>query len=321
MSDTSIPRGSKVYVAGHRGLVGSAIVRALQRHGFTNILTRTRAELDLRDREAVWQFFETERPEYVYLAAAKVGGILANARYPVDFLEDNLYIQTNVISAAHAFGVKKLLFLGSSCIYPKFAPQPLIEEYLLTGPLEPTNEPYAIAKIAGIELVQAYRRQYGAHFISAMPTNLYGPGDNFDLETSHVLPALIRKIHEAKVRGEASVTVWGTGTPRREFLHVDDLAEACLFLMEHYDDAVPINVGTGEDLTIRELAEIVRDVVGFQGEIVFDPSKPDGTPRKLLDVSRITSLGWKPTIPLRQGIEMTYRWYLSHVATETAGSK
>lgn len=303
---------AKTYVAGHRGLVGSAIVRALERRGHRNFVLRTREELDLRDREAVWRFFEQERPAYVYLAAAKVGGILANFTYPVEFIQDNLYIQLNVISAAHAFGVRKLLFLGSSCIYPRPAPQPMKEEYLLTGPLEPTNQPYALAKIAGIELVNSYRRQYGARFISVMPTNLYGPGDNFDLETSHVLPALIRKMHEGKVRGAASVTVWGTGTPRREFLHVDDLAEACLFLMEHYDDATPINVGTGEDITIRELAELVREVVGFKGRIVFDPSKPDGVPRKLLDVSRIQALGWRPRISLREGIEATYRWYLAH---------
>lgn len=309
-----VPNTAKVYVAGHSGLVGSAIIRALRRYGFSNVVTRSRSDLDLRDRETVRRMFDAERPEYVYLAAAKVGGIQANANYPVDFLEDNLYIELNVISAAHAFGVKKLLFLGSSCIYPRLAPQPIREQYLLTGALEPTNEPYAIAKIAGVELVQAYRRQYGAHFISVMPTNLYGPGDNFDLETSHVLPALIRKMHEAKVRGDRTVTVWGTGTPRREFLHVDDLAEACVFLMDHYDDSVPINVGTGDDVSILQLAELVRDVVGFHGEIVFDSSKPDGTPRKLLDVSRITSLGWKPTISLRQGIEMTYRWYLSHVS-------
>lgn len=318
----SVPTTTKVYVAGHRGLVGSAILRALGRHGFRNIVTRSRSELDLRDRDAVWRFFEAERPEHVYLAAAKVGGIQANASYPVDFLEDNLYIELNVISAAHAFGVKKLLFLGSSCIYPRLAPQPIREEYLLTGPLEPTNQPYAIAKIAGIELVQAYRRQYGAPFISAMPTNLYGPGDNFDLETGHVLPALIRKMHEAKVRGQETVTVWGTGTPRREFLHVDDLAEACLFLMERYDDEVPINVGTGEDLSIGELAGLIRDIVGFRGQIVFDASKPDGTPRKLLHVTRIVALGWKAHIPLREGIEMTYRWYLSsHGATEGPGRK
>lgn len=315
MSKASIPRDARIYVAGHRGLVGSAIVRALHRHGFANILTRSRSELDLRDRQTVWRFFEAERPEYVYLAAAKVGGILANSTYPVEFLEDNLYIQLNVISAARAFGVKKLLFLGSSCIYPRLAPQPIREEHLLTGPLEPTNQPYAIAKIAGIELVNAYRKQYGVLFISAMPTNLYGPGDNFDLETSHVLPALIYKMHKAKVLGDETVTVWGSGTPRREFLYVDDLAEACLFLMEHYEDSIPINVGTGEDLSIRELAELIREVVGFRGEIVFDPSNPDGTPRKLLDVSRITALGWRPCTSLREGIKMTYRWYLSHVAT------
>ena len=307
-----VPLEAKIYVAGHRGLVGSAIMRALQRRGYRNIIVRSRSELDLRDRQAVWDFFESERPEYVYLAAAKVGGIWANMTYPVEFLQDNLYIELNVISAAYAFGVKKLLFLGSSCIYPRLAPQPIKEEYLLTGALEPTNQPYAIAKIAGIELVNAYRRQYGVPFISAMPTNLYGPGDNFDLETSHVLPALLRKMHEAKLRGEPTVTVWGTGTPRREFLHVDDLAEACLFLMDRYDDSVPINIGTGEDISIRELAELIRDIVGFGGEIVFDPTKPDGMPRKLLDVSRITDLGWKPKISLREGIEMTYRWYVDH---------
>lgn len=312
MVDRSEFLTAKTYVAGHRGLVGSAIVRALQRRGHRNLVLRTREELDLRDREAVWRFFEQERPTYVYLAAARVGGILANFTYPVQFIQDNLYIQLNVISAAHAFGVRKLLFLGSSCIYPRSAPQPMKEEYLLAGPLEPTNQPYAIAKIAGIELVNSYRRQHGTRFISVMPTNLYGPGDNFDLETSHVLPALIRKMHEGKVQGAESVTVWGTGTPRREFLHADDLAEACLFLMEHYDDATPINVGTGEDITIRELAELVREVVGFRGRIVFDPSKPDGVPRKLLDVSRIRALGWRPKISLREGIEATYRWYLEH---------
>lgn len=314
----SISRTAKVYVAGHRGLVGSAIVRALGRRGFSSIVTRSRSELDLRDREAVSRFFEAERPEYVYLAAAKVGGIQANASYPVDFLEDNLYIELNVISAAYAFGVKKLLFLGSSCIYPRLAPQPIREEYLLTGPLEPTNQPYAIAKIAGFELVQAYRRQYRAPFISTMPTNLYGPGDNFDLETSHVLPALIRKMHEAKVRGEQTVAVWGTGNPRRESLHVDDLAEACVFLVDRYNDDVPINIGTGEDLTIGELAEMIRQIVGFPGHIVFDPSKPDGTPRKLLDVSRIRALGWRARIALRDGIAETYRWYLRSLKGEEA---
>jgi GDP-L-fucose synthase len=310
---------AKVFVAGHRGLVGSAIMAALRRDGFSNIITRSRSELDLRDRDAVWSFFEKERPEYVYLAAARVGGIHANATYPVEFLQDNLYIELNVISAAHAFKVKKLLFLGSSCIYPKLAPQPIREEYLLTGLLEPTNEPYAIAKIAGIQLIQAYWRQYGAPFIAAMPTNLYGPGDNFDLETSHVLPALIRRMHEAKVRGDSAVILWGTGTPRREFLHVNDLAEACLLLMENYDGSIPINVGTGEDITIHDLAAAVREVIGFGGEIRFDPLRPDGTPRKLLDVSRIKALGWQPMVRLVDGIEMTYRWYLSHEASQSMG--
>lgn len=307
-----IPLDARIYVAGHRGLVGSAILRALQQRGFTTILTRTREELDLRDRTSVWKFFARERPEFVYLTAARVGGIWANWTYPVEFLQDNLYIAANVICASYSFGVKKLLFLGSSCIYPRHAPQPMKEEYLLTGPLEPTNQPYAIAKIAGIELVTAYQREYGASFISVMPTNVYGPGDRFHLETSHVVPALIRKMHEAKVRGEPGVTVWGTGKPRREFLYVDDLAEACLFLMEQYDDPQTINVGTGEDISIGELAEFIRDIVGFEGEILFDPSRPDGTPRKLLDVSRITALGWRPKVNLREGIERTYRWYVEH---------
>ena len=303
---------SKIYIAGHRGLVGSAIVRRLRAEGYTNLVTRTREELDLCDQAAVYRFFEEERPEYVFLAAAKVGGILANSQYPADFIRDNVLIQTNVIDAAYRYGVKKLLFLGSSCIYPKHAPQPMKEEYLLTGPLEPTNEPYAVAKIAGIKMVQAYRRQYGFNAISLMPTNLYGPGDNFDLETSHVIPALIRRFHEAKVKGQPQVVVWGTGSPRREFLHVDDLADAAVFLMKHYDEEAIINVGVGEDLTIRELAEIIREVVGYTGEIVFDPSKPDGTPRKLLDVSRLHALGWKAKIPLREGLEQTYRWYVEH---------
>ena len=302
----------RVYVAGHRGLVGSAIVRRLRAEGFTDLVLRTRDELDLRDNGAVRAFFEAERPTHVILAAAKVGGILANSRYPVDFLRDNLAIELNVIDAAHAAGVRKLLFLGSSCIYPKFAQQPIREEYLLTGALEPTNEPYAIAKIAGIKLCEAYRRQYGADFITAMPTNLYGPGDNFDLETSHVLPALIRRFHEAKLRGATSVTLWGTGSPRREFLHVDDLADACLHLMRRYSADGTINVGTGEDVTIRELAELIREVVGYEGEIEFDTSMPDGTPRKLLDVSKLTGLGWKARIPLREGIQETYRWYLAN---------
>lgn len=303
-------KDSKIYVAGHRGLVGSAILRRLTEEGYSNIVTRSRAELDLTHQHAVYRFFEAERPEYVFLAAAKVGGILANSKYPADFIRDNLLIQTNVIDAAYRYGVKKLLFLGSSCIYPKFAMQPISEEYLLTGALEPTNEPYAVAKIAGIKMCQAYNKQYGTNFISVMPTNLYGPEDNFDLETSHVLPALIRKFHEAKVTGRPHVVVWGTGAPRREFLHVDDLADACVFLMKEYSDTEIINIGVGEDISIRELAELIRDVVEYTGEIVFDTSKPDGTPRKLLDVSRLTVMGWKARISLRKGIEQTYRWYL-----------
>lgn len=305
---------AKIYVAGHRGLVGSALVRRLRAAGYRNLVLRTHQELDLRDQQAVEAFFAQERPDFVFLAAAKVGGILANATYPADFIRDNLLIQTHVIDAAYRYGVKKLLFLGSSCIYPKFAPQPMREACLLTGPLEPTNEAYAVAKIAGIKMVQAYRRQYGFRGISLMPTNLYGPGDNFDLETSHVLPALIRKFHEAKERGERQVIVWGTGKPRREFLHVDDLADAALFLMERYDEEEIINVGVGEDISIRELAELIAEIVGFTGDIVFDPSKPDGTPRKLLDVSRLFALGWRPSIPLREGIAQTYRWFREHYA-------
>ncbi len=311
-------KASKIFVAGHRGLVGSAILRKLQAEGYTNLVTRTRAELDLRDQAAVNRFFAEERPEYVFLAAAKVGGILANSTYPADFIRDNLQIQTNVIDAAYRNGVKKLLFLGSSCIYPKYAPQPMKEEYLLTGPLEPTNEWYAVAKIAGIKMAQAYRRQYGFNAISLMPTNLYGPGDNFDLETSHVIPALIRKFHEAKVEGRPHVVVWGTGKPRREFLHVDDLADAALFLMNNYDGEEIINVGVGEDVSIRELAELIQDVVGFEGEIVFDTTKPDGTPRKLLDVSRLQALGWKAKIPLREGLASTYRWYVENFGAGAA---
>lgn len=305
---------ARIYVAGHRGLVGSAIVRRLERDGYRNLLTRSHAELDLQDERAVAAFFEAERPDYVFLAAARVGGIHANNAYPADFLRDNLQIQTNVIDAAYRAGCKKLLFLGSSCIYPKHAPQPIKEEYLLTGPLEPTNEWYAIAKIAGIKMCQAYRRQYGFLAISVMPTNLYGPNDNFDLKTSHVLPALIRKFHEAKESGADSVTVWGTGSPRREFLHVDDLADACLFLMRHYDDDALINVGCGADLEIRELAELIRGIVGFEGRIEYDTSKPDGTPRKLLDISRIRALGWSARIPLDEGIRNTYAWFLRHRA-------
>ena len=299
-----------IFVAGHRGLVGSAVVRNLQAYGYRRIITRSRSELDLRDRAAVFRFFEQEKPASVIVAAAKVGGIQANHQYPVDFLLHNLEIQNNLISASHENGVRKLLFLGSSCIYPKFAEQPIREKSLLTGPLEPTNEPYAVAKIAGITLCQAYARQYGANFISAMPTNLYGPEDNFDLQTSHVLPALLRKIHEARAGGRSEVVVWGTGMPRREFLHTDDLADALRFLLENYDSPEIINVGWGRDVTIRELAELICEVVGFKGSLAFDPSKPDGTPQKLLDTSRLQALGWRPTIGLREGLERTYRWFL-----------
>ena len=309
-----VPTDARVFVAGHRGLVGSAIVRALAAAGYTRVLTAPRAELDLQDAGAVDAYFSRVRPEYVYLAAAKVGGILANSTQPVEFLRSNLLVQQAVVDAAHRHGVRKLLFLGSSCIYPKFAEQPIREEALLTGALEPTNEAYAVAKIAGIKLCQAYRREYGSAFISAMPTNLYGPGDNFDLASSHVLPALIRKFHEARVAGAPAVTVWGTGRVRREFLHVDDMARACLFLMDRYDDERIINVGTGVDLTIAEAAESVRRAVGYEGEVVFDASKPDGTPRKLLDVSRLRALGWSPAIAFERGIADTYAWYVAHAA-------
>lgn len=301
---------ARIYVAGHRGLVGTALVRRLQADGAKHLLLRSRAELDLTDASAVNAFFSDERPEYVFLAAAKVGGIKANDSLPVEFLRDNLTIQTNVIDAAWKFGVKKLCFLGSSCIYPKFAPQPLREESLLTGPLEPTNEWYAVAKIAGIKMCQAYRKQYGFDAISVMPTNLYGPGDNFDLETSHVLPAMLRRFHEAKLRGDKSLAIWGTGTPRREFMHVEDMAEATVHVMRNYSDPVHINVGVGEDLTILELARLVATVVGFEGEILTDSSKPDGTPRKLLDVSKLAGLGWKPRIKLADGIASTYEWFV-----------
>ena len=338
-------RESRIYVAGHKGLVGSAILRRLQAEGYSNLIVRSHKELDLMRQEEVEAFFRAEKPEYVFLAAAKVGGILANNTYPAEFIYQNLSIESNVIHSAYEAGVKKLLFLGSSCIYPRDCPQPMKEEYLLSGKLEPTNEPYAITKIAGIKMCQSYNRQYGTRFISVMPTNLYGLGDNFDLQTSHVLPALIRKFHEAEVRGlpafggargdqgqrseirdqrsevggsERSerpsngsfVTIWGTGTPRREFLHVDDLADACLFLMNHYEDSEIINIGVGKDISISELADLINDVVGFNGTIHYDRSKPDGTPRKLLDVSKLKALGWQPKISLRQGIEMTYRWYV-----------
>jgi GDP-L-fucose synthase len=307
-------KNAKIYVAGHRGLVGSAIVRKLKDEGYSNIVTRTSAELDLREQAAVREFFMIERPEYVFLAAAKVGGILANNTWPADFIYQNLMIEANVIESARLSGVKKLLFLGSTCIYPKLAEQPLKEEYLLSGPLEPTNEWYAVAKIAGIKLCQAYQRQHGCKFISAMPTNLYGPEDNFDLESSHVMPALIRKFHEAKVNGEPTVAVWGSGRPLREFLHVDDCAAASLYLMEHYDGEEIVNIGVGEDLSIADLADLVKKVVGYEGEIVYDASKPDGTPRKLVDVTRINGLGWKAGIPLDQGVRSTYEWFLENEA-------
>lgn len=305
-------------MAGHRGLAGSAIVRFLEGAGYRNLIRRTHAELDLTDKPAVDRFFAQDAPEYVFLAAARVGGILANSTYPADFIRDNLAIELNVIDAAYRCGAKKLLFLGSSCIYPKFSLQPIKEEYLLTGALEPTNEWYAVAKIAGIKLCQAYRQQYGFNAISLMPTNLYGPGDNFDLQSSHVLPALIRKFHEAAIEGSPEVVVWGTGAPRREFLHVDDLASAAVFLMQCYDEPEIVNVGTGEDVSIKELAELVASIAGYQGKLVFDTSKPDGTPRKLLDVSRLTALGWRAQIALEQGIRSTYQWFLHNAASMTA---
>ncbi|MGQ9862354.1 MAG: GDP-L-fucose synthase family protein [Thiobacillaceae bacterium] len=324
-------KNATIYIAGHRGLVGSALVRTLQAQGYRNLLVRTHAELDLTDQAAVETFFAAERADYVFLAAAKVGGILANDRYPAEFIRDNLAIQTNVIHAAWKNGVKRLLFLGSSCIYPKHCPQPMREEYLLTGPLEPTNRPYAIAKIAGIEMCWSYNRQYGTRFLAVMPTNLYGPGDNYHPDNSHVIPALIRKFHAAKRNGQPTVTVWGTGRPRREFLYSDDLAEACVFLMNlpdaQFDTLLGsdesatgvfmpplINIGVGEDLTIRELAQMVRDAVGYQGEIAFDPSKPDGTPRKLLDVTRLAALGWHARTPLADGLRATYADFLASTA-------
>ena len=304
--------GAKIYVAGHRGLVGSAIVRNLEEKGYTNIICRTHKELDLTNQEAVRAFFEQERPEYVFLAAAKVGGIHANNTYPADFIYDNLMIQNNIIKAAHDFEVKKLLFLGSTCIYPKMAPQPIKEEYLLTGALEETNEAYAVAKIAGLEMCKFFKRQYGDNFISCMPTNLYGPNDNFDLKNSHVLPALIRKFHEAKVNNSEAVEVWGTGTPLREFLYVDDMADACVFLMENYDGEQHVNIGTGEEVSIRELAETVKEVVGFDGELVFNTEMPDGTPRKLTTVDKLHGLGWKHKVSLNEGIKLAYDWFLEN---------
>lgn len=302
----------RVFVAGHRGLVGSAITRRLQQDGFEQLILPARAQLDLTDQSAVNDFFDDAKPEYVFLAAARVGGIIANDTQPAEFIRDNLQIQTNVIDTAYRSGVKKLLFLGSSCVYPKHAPQPMMEEHLLTGPLEPTNEAYAIAKIAGWKMCDAYRKQFGANFLTLMPTNLYGPGDNFDLMSSHVLAALIRKFHEAKQNGQPRVAVWGSGTPRREFLHVDDLADACVFVMKQAHGIDVANVGWGKDISIRELAELVRDVVGFSGGIEFDSSKPDGTPRKLLDVGRLNALGWQPRITLSEGLAQTYRWYIDH---------
>ena len=302
----------KIYVAGHKGLVGSAIVRAIEAEGHHTWVGRTRSELDLLDRKAVFDFLAQEKPDAVVIAAAKVGGIHANDTYPVQFLTENLQIESNLMDSAHAAQVEKLLFLGSSCVYPKMAKQPIKEEYLLTGELEKTNEAYALAKISGLKLVQAYRKQYGYKWISAMPTNMYGPGDNFDLENSHVLPALIRKIHDAKAQGRASVTLWGTGSPMREFLHTDDLGRACVYLLENYNDEIAINVGVGEDIAIKKLAELIKGIVGFQGDIVWDNTKPDGTPRKLLDVSRFTALGWKPEISLEDGIQSTYEWFKVH---------
>ncbi|PIQ94106.1 MAG: GDP-fucose synthetase [Nitrospirae bacterium CG_4_10_14_0_8_um_filter_41_23] len=304
-------KDSKIYIAGHRGLVGSALVRRLTEPGYMNLIVRTHAELDLTRQTEVEDFFKREHPEYVFLAAAKVGGILANNTYPAEFIYSNIVVQSNVIHSSYLFGVKKVLFLGSSCIYPRDCPQPMKEDYLLSGYLEPTNEPYAIAKIAGIKMCQAYNRQYGANFISVMPTNLYGPNDNFDIQNAHVLPALIRKFHEAKVAGQKEVVVWGTGSPRREFLYVDDLADACIFLMNNYNNSPEIiNIGVGKDISIRELALMVKEIVDYNGEIVFDTSKPDGTPRKLLDVSKLSSLGWQAKTGLREGIKRTYQWYV-----------
>lgn len=316
-----IAKDARVYVAGHRGLVGSAIVRRLEKEGFSRILTVEREQLDLRDQAQVDRWFALNKPDYVFLVAGTVGGILANSTRPAEFIYDNMMIHATVVHAAHAYGVQKLLYLGSSCIYPKHCPQPMKEEYLLTGALEPTNEYYAVAKIAGVKLCQAYRKQYDCNFIAAMPTNLYGLGDNFDLEDSHVLPALLRKFHEAKIEGRSEVTIWGTGAPRREFLHVDDLADACLFLMREYEDELHVNVGSGKDLSIRELAETIRDIVAPSVNLVFDTTKPDGAPRKLLDVSRIHAAGWHHRIDLREGIADTYSWFQDHYEEIVAGDR
>jgi len=309
LSASEIPLEAKIYVAGHNGLVGSAIVRNLVNEGYTQIITRSSSELDLKSQHAVNDFFESEKPEYVFLAAAKVGGIKANMDYPAEFIYNNLMIETNVVHAAYVHGVKKLLFLGSSCIYPRECPQPMVESYLLTGPIEPTNEPYAVAKIAGIKLCESYNRQYGTKFISCMPTNLYGPNDNFNLNTSHVLPALVCKFSEAKNMRSSNVTIWGTGAPRREFLHVDDLASACLFLMRNYEGNEIVNIGCGEDISILELAKLIKEIVGFEGDLVFDPAYPDGTPQKLLDISKIRNLGWEPQIKLKDGVTNAFHWY------------
>jgi GDP-L-fucose synthase len=316
MHETTMDRDARIFVAGHGGLVGGAIVRRLRAEGYHNLLLTRRGDLDLRDQAAVNVWMEANRPDYVYLVAGTVGGIMANSTRPAEFIYDNMMIHATVVHAAYLIGVTKLLYLGSSCIYPRNAHQPITEDELLTGQLEPTNEPYAIAKIAGIKLCQAYQRQYGCHFVSAMPTNLYGPGDNFDLEKSHVMPAMIRKMHEAKLDGRRQVEIWGTGSAMREFLHVDDLADACVYLMENYEDDTHINVGTGKDLTIKALAEMVRDIVHSEAELVFDTTKPDGTPRKVLDVTKLKNLGWEPTIELRRGVEETYQWYLDQAPAE-----
>jgi GDP-L-fucose synthase len=311
--ESLVNRDSVIYVAGHRGLVGAALERTLSARGFERLVHRTHAELDLADRNAVNAFFDAERPEYVFLAAALVGGIVANSTYPAEFIRNNLEVELSVIDAAHRHGVRKLMFLGSACIYPKVCPQPIKEEYLLTGPLEPSNAPYAIAKIAGISLCQSYHRQYGANFVSVMPTNLYGPGDRFDLRNSHVLPAILRRLHEARQSGAPSVTIWGTGTPRREFMHVDDLASACVHLMEHYDSPEIVNIGTGEDISIADLARKIQALVGYDGRLEFDSSKPDGTPLRRLDISRLLATGWAPAIGLDEGLKQTYEWYLANV--------